>query len=279
MTCCVVIPVYRTDLTPDESLSLESIRKHLSVHEIRFVCPESFPIETIARGTESFERFPDHYFSGLNGYNSLLKSAAFYERFASHDYILICQLDCLVLRDELELWMSKGFAYIGAPWFPWHRSKRQSGDELWRSGNGGFSLRNVKSHLKILQTLVPKGSIYPLDRPAKLKTKNAARERGSYKIRKFWYRVLHPFADKETVEESLQRFHFYEDSFWSIEAPKFDRSFRVPTAQEALPFAFEVDPRWCYEKNNRRLPFGCHAWARYDKEFWTEVLNKSDKPS
>jgi hypothetical protein len=71
-----------------------------------------------------------------------------------------------------------------------------------------------------------------------------------------------------------RRFPFYEDSFWSIEAPKFDREFRVPTAEEALPFAFEVDPRWCYEKNNRKLPFGCHAWAKYDKEFWMEVLNK-----
>ncbi len=274
MKCCVVIPVYRATLNPEERLSLKSIRKHLSDHDIRFLCPESFPFEEIARGTESCERFPDHYFAGLDGYNSLLKSVEFYQRFTSHDYILISQLDCLVLSDQLESWMSRGFAYIGAPWFPWHQSERKSGDELWRCGNGGFSLRNVKSHLKILQTVVPKGSIYPLDREAKLKTKNAERERGSYNLRKFWYRMFHPLVRTETVEEALRRFPFYEDSFWSIEAPKFDREFRVPTAEEALPFAFEVDPRWCYEKNNRKLPFGCHAWAKYDKEFWMEVLNK-----
>jgi hypothetical protein len=276
MKCCVVIPVYRADLTSEERLSLESVRKHLSGYDIRFVCPESFPCEEIAQGGESRERFPDHYFAGLDGYNSLLKSAAFYKRFATYDYMLICQLDCLVLSDELESWISKGFSYIGAPWFPWHRSERNPGDELWRCGNGGFSLRNVKAHLKILQMVVPKGSIYPLDREAKLKTKNAARERGSYKIRALWYRLLHPLAATETVEEALRRFPFYEDSFWSIEAPKFDRSFRVSTHEEALSFAFEVDPRWCYEKNNRRLPFGCHAWARYDREFWMEVLNKAD---
>jgi hypothetical protein len=273
MSCCIVIPIYSTDLTPDELISLESVRKHLSDYEIRFVCPESFPAEAIVRGKESAERFPDHYFSGLEGYNRLLKSAAFYERFTAYDYILISQLDCLVLRDELQHWMSQGFAYIGAPWFPWHQSARKHGDELWRCGNGGFSLRNVKAHLKILQMNVPKGSIYPLDQEAKLKTKNSARERGSYRIRRFWYRVTHPLVGTESVEESLQRFPFYEDSFWSIEAPKFDRSFRVPTALEALPFAFEVDPRWCYEKNNRKLPFGCHAWARYDKQFWIAVLN------
>jgi hypothetical protein len=275
MKCCIVIPVYRVDLSPEERLLLESVRKYLSGYDIRFVCPDSFPCEQVALGHESCERFPAYYFAGLDGYNSLLKSVEFYQRFASHDYILICQLDCLVLRDELESWMSKGFDYIGAPWFPWHQSERKSGDELWRCGNGGFSLRNVKAHLKILQTVVPKGSIYPLDREAKLKTKNAARERGSYQIRKFWYRVLHPWTATETVEQSLERFPFYEDSFWSIEAPKFDRSFRVPSAEEALPFAFEVDPRWCYEKNKRQLPFGCHAWAKYDKEFWMEVLNKA----
>jgi len=275
MKCCVVIPVYRADLTSEERLSLESVRKHLSGYEIRFVCPESFPCEEIAQGRESWERFPGHYFEGLDGYNALLKSAAFYQRFSSHHYILICQLDCLVLRDELESWISRGFAYIGAPWFPWHRSERKSEDELWRCGNGGFSLRNVRAHLKILQMVVPKGSIYPLNRESKLKTKNASRERGSYKIRTLWYQLLHPLAATETVEEALQRFPFYEDSFWSIEAPKFDWSFRVPTAQEALPFAFEVDPRWCYETNNRKLPFGCHAWAKYDKEFWMEVLKKA----
>jgi hypothetical protein len=276
MKCCIVIPVYRADLTPEERLSLESVRKHLSGYDIRFVCPESFPCEEMAQGRESWERFSGHYFEGLDGYNALLKSASFYQRFASYDYILICQLDCLVIRDELQSWMSRGFSYIGAPWFPWHQSERKPEDELWRCGNGGFSLRNVKAHLKILQTVVPKGAIYPLDREAKLKTKNAARERGSYKIRKLWYRVLHPLSVTETVEESLRRFPFYEDSFWSIEAPKFDKLFRVPSAEEALPFAFEVDPRWCYEKNNRKLPFGCHAWAKYDKEFWMEVLNKAD---
>ena len=74
----------------------------------------------------------------------------------------------------------------------------------------------------------------------------------------------------------MKRFPYHEDVFWSFEAPKFDANFKVATAEEALPFAFEVAPRWCFEKNGRRLPFGCHAWPKYDREFWMEILNKSE---
>ena len=36
----------------------------------------------------------------------------------------------------------------------------------------------------------------------------------------------------------------------------------------------EVSPRLCFERNHRQLPFGCHAWARYDGAFWEPHLLK-----
>ena len=35
-----------------------------------------------------------------------------------------------------------------------------------------------------------------------------------------------------------------------------------------MSFAFEARPRTLYEMNGRQLPFGCHAWFRYDLAFW-----------
>jgi len=41
-----------------------------------------------------------------------------------------------------------------------------------------------------------------------------------------------------------------------------------------VSFSFEVGPKHCFEKNNQTLPFGCHAWAKYDREFWKPYLLK-----
>jgi hypothetical protein len=260
-------------LSDDESVSLATVRKKLSRFGICFAAPESLNLSKIIQKAESEERFPDHYFSGIDGYNQLLKSSVFYDRFSKNKYLLICQLDCLVLSDNLEQWLSREFDYIGAPLF---KPKKSPEDGLWRVGNGGFSLRNVQSHLRVLSNKVIKGSAYRLRGKVRLKTHNASRELGRYARRQFWFRLLHPFRDKISVEEEAKRFPHYEDLFWSFEAPKFDQAFKVPTPEEALSFAFEVAPRWCFEKNGRRLPFGCHAWAKYDREFWMEILRKSE---
>jgi hypothetical protein len=38
--------------------------------------------------------------------------------------------------------------------------------------------------------------------------------------------------------------------------------------KDALEFAFERYPRKCFKLNNHNLPFGVHAWEKYDKSFW-----------
>jgi hypothetical protein len=48
--------------------------------------------------------------------------------------------------------------------------------------------------------------------------------------------------------------------------------FRRPKAKEALHFAFEMEPRKAYKMTNHKLPFGVHAWEKYDAEFWKEWI-------
>ena len=52
------------------------------------------------------------------------------------------------------------------------------------------------------------------------------------------------------------------------------REFSIAPFETALKFSFEVAPRQCFEMNNQSLPFGCHAWARYDRSFWEPYLIK-----
>lgn len=49
---------------------------------------------------------------------------------------------------------------------------------------------------------------------------------------------------------------------------------KIPPVEEALRFAFDMDPRNSFERNNRNLPFGCHAWQRIDMEFWRTHIEK-----
>ena len=271
LTCRILVPMYRTELTSEEEVSLASIRKHLSGYGICFVAPESLDLSLVVKDGESIERFADDNFSGIEGYNRLLKSRAFYERFDASEYILIVQLDCLIFSNNLDSWIGQGFDYISAPWFRGFATDHKSG--LWRVGNGGLSLRRVESYLRVLRQQVVSGSIYPRWGHCAWKPPVESMEEGVYrKISALC--GLNPFAKKHSVEKELQRFPYNEDVFWAIEARKFDPSFKVATAEEGLSFAFEVAPRWSFEKTGGRLPFGCHAWARYDRDFWEEVLSE-----
>jgi len=269
-SCRIIVPIYRSIMTSDEEVSLASIRKHLSGYGICFVAPQSLDLSLVVKDGETIERFSDEFFAGIEGYNRLLKSSVFYERFSEHDYILISQLDCLIFSSDLNQWMAKGYDYLAAPWFKGFAKDHKPG--LWRVGNGGLSLRRVNSYLRILGQKIVSGSIYPRWGHYAWKPPLESLESGIYtKISAL--AGLNPFSQTHTVENELEKFPYNEDVFWSIEAQKFDPAFRVAHAKEALPFAFEVSPQWSLERTKGKLPFGCHAWARYDRAFWKEMID------
>src|SRR5262249_11200323 len=62
------------------------------------------------------------------------------------------------------------------------------------------------------------------------------------------------------------------DQFWSCVVPNVDKTFRIPTACIAVRFAWEVLPSRCMEMCGGSLPFGIHAWFKYDFGFLTPHL-------
>ena len=60
-----------------------------------------------------------------------------------------------------------------------------------------------------------------------------------------------------------------EDMLWTLFVP-----FKKPSAKEALLFAFERNPEQSFELTQHRLPFGCHAWQKYQPEFWRKYIVK-----
>jgi hypothetical protein len=65
-----------------------------------------------------------------------------------------------------------------------------------------------------------------------------------------------------------------EDVFWGMLIPHHFKFFRVPTPEEAIGFAFDVEPGFLFMKNQQKLPFACHAWERFDYAFWKDILGK-----
>jgi hypothetical protein len=65
-----------------------------------------------------------------------------------------------------------------------------------------------------------------------------------------------------------------EDVLWTLFVP-----FKKPSCIEALAFAFEMDPKKSFELNGNKLPFGCHAWEKYDPDFWSRMDENLSLPN
>jgi len=238
----VVIPIYRSELTAFEVMSLNSCLHVLGKHRIIVIAPQGLSIEVIRNLNThniTIEYFGKKYFKNLLGYNKLMLSFNFYRKFIDYEYILIYQLDAFVFSDKLLNWCNLGFDYIGAPWIDeeWSSYPEMSKyidkykmrvDKVNTVGNGGFSLRNVRSALKALLLLSSKRLTWKLN----------------------------------------------EDIFWSFEVPINLSFFKIPCEEVALKFSFETKPRICFEKNNSELPFGCHGWQKNDIEFWRPIFKE-----
>lgn len=60
-----------------------------------------------------------------------------------------------------------------------------------------------------------------------------------------------------------------EDLFFSFAT---ERGLKVAPKEIALQFAFESEVEKCYKLNHRQLPFGCHAWEKYNLQFWKDKI-------
>lgn len=72
-------------------------------------------------------------------------------------------------------------------------------------------------------------------------------------------------------KEELKTYSDNEDKFFAFSNSKF---FKVAPVSVALRFAFERQVEKCFELNDFKLPFGCHAWERYDYDFWKPYIVK-----
>lgn len=242
----VAIPIYAPQPNAAEEASLRQCLKVFGEqHRIVFFGPKSLDTAFYKEVTREyavvwvFEAFEDAYFKSPLTYSNLLLTLDFYSRFLCFEYMLVYQLDCWVFRDELSLWCAKGYAYIGAPWFEDYAEANNDAQLISPSGNGGFSLRKVWPFINSLLSLEKKIIDGKID-------------------------------EADAIFGKGQEDYILVNLF-----PKVMEEFTIAPAEDAMRFSFETLPERLYTLTGE-LPFGCHAFAKYNPEFWRQFIPLSE---
>jgi hypothetical protein len=266
----IIVPASaRTELFDEEEVSMRHLLRFLGSYDKYLITP---PGESLRHEGFKIATFPSKFFGSVGGHNQLLMWPGFYRAFRNYEYILIYHLDSLVFSDEMMQWCRAGFDFIGAPWIP-------CADTPWvkkaRVGNGGFALMKVDTALKVLSNRYrQEPASYWVD----LMMRNRSALRPVFRILE-WLKRFFPQA--RIINRPLEDLPKAErpdihgrpnDYFWSFSAKRYVPEFKLASVEEGLRFAFEAAPRRCFELSGNRMPFGCHAWARYDRAFWEPYL-------
>lgn len=241
---CVVIPIYKDKIDPNEQVSLQRMLEVFKDEEIVVITYKGLALPTITsmlmnNANYRFEYFSKFYFETVNRYNQLMLSKCFYDRFKDYEYVLISQLDVYVFSNQLEYWCNKGYDFIGAPLFN-HNSKDFGG-----CYNGGFSLRRI-SAFRNKYNSYNKWKIF-ICKPSGWSV---------FFILKYLFSIVTYFNIRLQIPKSSSG----EDTIWS-------RLEKVPSFEKSAHFSFEKYPSYLHSII-KELPFGCHAYVKWDDGFY-----------
>lgn len=162
---CIVVPIFREKISGDEKLSLLSVKKNCGYADVFFVAPYSLDEGEYKKLLPKAEvkKFRNSFFKSVDSYSKMMMSYKFYEKFTDYEYMLIVQTDAALLKkidENFDLFYN--YDYIGAPWEkPVIATKICfKGVSIFLNflcprkcyiGNGGFSLRNIPSFIRLLK--------------------------------------------------------------------------------------------------------------------------------
>ena len=239
--CAVLIPVYKPGLSAAEEFSVRVSLRNLAGHDVYWIAPESLPVGYYRQtfGAESFVRYPDDYFRDVQGYSRLLVSDAFYARWSDYEFVLVCQTDAIVLRPDLGRWLEQPYDYIGAPW------------------PSGYSL-----DLKPAEVPIPGGIRC-----------TAFVGNGGLSLRRVdaCIRLIQEFR---SISAEWYRMGHAEDLYFGF-LGTISKNFVIPNVATAARFSHDIDPGYLQELIGGELPFGIHAWEKYDRKLCEKKFDEA----
>jgi hypothetical protein len=159
----IATPLYQESLQDSEIMRLSITVSNNPKTSHIFFCPEDLATKNLEKAfpNSSFLKFPNHHFRSVQTYSNLLLRSSFYESFIDYDYLVVSQLDSVVIR-ELSIDLFGNYDYIGAAWVKeinafsiGNRLFLNSGkhkflpNRVFSVGNGGLSVRKTNSMVEI----------------------------------------------------------------------------------------------------------------------------------
>lgn len=255
MRSIVIIPIYKAIPSDSERKAIINNTAKLSAHDIAFVAPNTINTDEYLSlyPSASVVRVSDKWLGSLNGiagYNTMMLSADFYKLFTAYDYLLVCHTDAWIFSDKLNYWTSKGYDCVAAPWV-----KRKI-----------YNRPIIKHYMALRQLFKQRsGELCRADLYGKIGN-------GGLSLRYIDSFIRECENNSKRIAEYLHgKGHFFnEDVFWAIEP----QSFKYPSENEALSFAFDTNPAYCFQLTNRELPMGCHSWSKPKMwRFWKNIIH------
>lgn len=261
----IVIPMHKPDLTPEERVSLIQCQKILGGYPIFLLHPEGMEIQTYKSIFPMLKTLtaPPESMGSIAGYNRLMISPFVFNALKAYTHILIHEPDAIVLKDDLLFWCEQDFDYIGAPWF---LSDLPNEFKLRATGNFGLSLMKTKT----INTLFARN-------PRWFRVSMIIRDilRGLRGQRDAFKRALSSIGPSGRLSCAHKLYLDHCDIFWSFLVPKVSTQFKIAPPSQAIYFSWEKDPQKSWVVCEGKLPFGIHAWSKYNLPFLRPLLIQS----
>jgi hypothetical protein len=260
----VVIPIHSSNPNSFEQLSFKRCFEVLNKHQIFILAPKVLCLKKYEEIVSNFQvvRINPKWQSNIIQYNKLKRSLFFYNLFKKYDYLLTYELDAYVFKDDLDKWMISKNDYIGAPWFEGYATPISN--KIIGVGNSGFSLRSISKCIYVLEKVKKMRTIFLVTKFLKL---------NKFIPYKYFLKGI-SLKNTKKIDLLFSSGYINEDIYWCNIVSTFFEDFTIASFKESIQFSFEVNPQYLYKVNNNELPFGCHAWQKYEPEFWIEFIPK-----
>jgi hypothetical protein len=286
--CCIVIPVYRCSLLAGEMAALNRCVNQLSDYLICIVVPSSlrFQIEeTLSTlindsGSFFFVSIPDSWLSSIDSYNYLMLEPWFYKIFDKWEYILVHQLDAMIIDGKrLASLILMKYSYVGGCFVVPSRLPFLK-NVFWRiyGGNGGLSLRRVNDMISLLES--PDFPRKPIRTFAECLSYLLMRSASTYSNNKLSFveylsiiftSLLMSLGHKNTLLTMDKTRTCQEDFLFSVFAPRYFKWFRVPVPSISAQFFVDANPEVIFKRHKPANLLGCHGWEKNNPSFWKRV--------
>lgn len=283
--CCVVIPLYKSELLHSEIAVFYRCLHELSEYSKYIVVPCSLrsTLELVVNtefnhmASFDFVSVPDSCLTSIDSYNQLMLEPWFYKIFDKWEYILVHQLDAMIIDgSRLSSLLLMNYSYVGGCFVIPSRLTLFN-IRFWRiyGGNGGLSLRRTSDIISLLESAdfirKPIRSFRECLSYLLMKTSSTYSGKRMSVIDCLSILVmslLMSFGYKNSLSTMDSTRTCQEDYLFSVYAPRYFKWFRVPSPYITSQFFVDTYPEVIFKRYNPDSLLGCHGWEKNNLSFW-----------